>query len=105
MEPGDELKIDETICDEIRESGEAIVFDDASADIKWARHPVPVIYGFQSYCSFPVYLDDGEFLREALCALDEEPRKVSDETIMEIFSGYARQGRRNPVRRNRKPLS
>lgn len=103
MEPGDELKIDETICDEIRESGEAIVFDDASADIKWARHPVPVIYGFQSYCSFPVYLDDGSFFG-TLCALDEEPRKVSDETIMEIFSGYARKVG-EILSENRKPLS
>ena len=61
LDPGDELKIRETICDEIRDSGEAIVFDDASDDIKWSRHPVPVIYGFKSYCSFPVYLEDGSF--------------------------------------------
>ena len=43
----------------IRESGEAVVIDDTSDDIKWSRHPVPVIYRFKSYCSFPVYLDDG----------------------------------------------
>ena len=61
LSPGEELKIRETICDEIRESGEAVVFDDASDDIKWSRHPVPVIYGFKSYCSFPVYLEDASF--------------------------------------------
>ena len=69
LDPGDELKIHETICDEIRDSGEAVVFDDASDDIKWSRHPVPVIYGFKSYCSFPVYLDDGSFFG-TLCAID-----------------------------------
>src|SRR5687767_11482245 len=53
LDPGDELEIRKTICDEIRESGEAVVFDDASDDIKWSRHPVPVLYGFKSYCAFP----------------------------------------------------
>ena len=48
LDPGDELNIRETICDEIRDSGEGVVFDDASDDIKWSRHPGPVIYGFKS---------------------------------------------------------
>jgi GAF domain-containing protein len=90
LDPGDELKIRETICDEIRDTGEAVVFDDASTDIKWSRHPVPVIYGFKSYCSFPVYLEDGSFFG-TLCAIDPERRRVSDEAIVEMFSAYARE--------------
>lgn len=89
LDPGDELKVHETICDEIRESGEAVVIDDASDDIKWSRHPVPVIYGFKSYCSFPVYLEDGTFFG-TLCALDPDPRHVDDEAIVAMFSNYAR---------------
>jgi GAF domain-containing protein len=89
LDPGGELKIHETICDEIRDSGEAIVIDDTSTDIKWSRHPVPVIYGFKSYCSFPVYLDDGNFFG-TLCAIDPTPRRVSDEAIVELFSNYAK---------------
>ena len=89
LDPGDELKIHETICNEIRDSGEAVVFDDASDDIKWSRHPVPVIYGFKSYCSFPVYLEDGSFFG-TLCAIDPAPRHVTDEAIVEMFSAYAR---------------
>ena len=89
LNPGDELKINETICDEIRDSGEAVVFDDASDDIKWSRHPVPVIYGFKSYCSFPVYLDDGTFFG-TLCAIDPAPRQVSDEAITAMFTELAR---------------
>ena len=89
LDPGEELKIRETICDEIRGSGEAVVFDDASTDIKWSRHPVPVLYGFKSYCSFPVYLDDGTFFG-TLCAIDPARRAVSDEAIVERFSEYAR---------------
>ena len=89
LDPGDELKIHETICDEIRASGEAVVIDDASDDIKWSRHPVPVIYGFKSYCSFPVYLDDGSFFG-TLCAIDPAPRQVTDVAIVEMFSTYAK---------------
>ena len=89
LEPGEELKIRETICDEIRESGEAVVFDDASDDIKWSRHPVPVIYGFKSYCAFPVYLDDGTFFG-TLCAIDPQRRRINDEAIVELFTELAR---------------
>ena len=88
MDPGGELKVCETICDEIRDSGEAVVFDDASDDIKWSRHPVPVIYGIKSYCSFPVYLDDGRFFG-TLCAIDPEPRRVSDEAIVAMLTDLA----------------
>ena len=88
LKPGDELEIKRTICDEIRDSREAVVFDDASTDIKWSRHPVPVIYGFKSYCSFPVYLDDGSFYG-TLCALDPERRNVSDEEIVTTLTEFA----------------
>ena len=88
LNPGDELEIKKTICDEIRNSGEAVVFDDASTDIKWSRHPVPVIYGFKSYCAFPVYLDDGSFFG-TLCAIDPARRQVSDEEIVSLLSQYA----------------
>jgi GAF domain-containing protein len=88
LNPGEELKICETICDEIRETGEAVVIDDVSDDIKWSRHPVPVIYGFKSYCSFPVYLMEGSFFG-TLCALDPEPRSLSDEAVVQMFSYFA----------------
>ena len=90
LDAGGELKIRETICDEIRDSGEAVVFDDASTDFKWSRHPVPVLYGFKSYCSFPVYLDDGSFFG-TLCAIDPQRRQVTDQAIVEMFTRYAEQ--------------
>ncbi len=88
LSPGEELKVCETICDEIRETGEAVVFDDASDDIKWSRHPVPVLYGFKSYCSFPIYLTDGSFFG-TLCAIDPEPRCVSDQAVVQMFEEFA----------------
>ena len=89
LKPGDELLIKQTICDEIRDSGEAVVFDDASDDIKWSRHPVPVLYGFRSYCSFPVYRDDGTFFG-TLCAIDPAPRRISDADMVALLDAYAR---------------
>ena len=90
LDPGGELKVCETICDEIRASGEAVVFDDSSDDIKWSRHPVPVLYGFKSYCSFPVYLEDGSFFG-TLCAIDPAPRRVADDAIIAMFTAYAKE--------------
>ena len=46
---------------------------------------MPVIYGFKSYCAFPVYLDDGRFFG-TLCAIDPEPRRVNDEAIIQLFT-------------------
>ena len=90
LDPGGELKIQETICNEIRDCGEAILFDDASTDIKWSRHPVPVLYGFKSYCSFPIYLKDGTFFG-TLCAIDPAPRHLTDEAIVELFSTFSKE--------------
>ena len=89
LDPGDELLVKQTICDEIRDSGETVVFDDASGDIKWSRHPVPVLYGFKSYCSIPVYLDDGSFYG-TLCAIDPEPRSVANEAIVAVLTTMRR---------------
>ena len=88
LDPGGELEIKQTICDEIRGSGEAVVIDDTSDDLKWSRHPVPVLYGFRSYCSFPVYLDDGSFFG-TLCAIDPARRSVSDNRIVALLNDYA----------------
>lgn len=89
LNPGAELEIKKTICNEIRDNGEAIVFDDASRDLKWSRHPVPVLYGFLSYCSFPIYLDDGSFFG-TLCAIDPAPRRVSDANIVALLVAHAK---------------
>ena len=76
MIPGDELEICKTICDEIRRYGERVVIDNVGADPDWWNHPVPVLYGFNSYLSLPVVLDEGGFFG-TMCALDPEPRPQS----------------------------
>lgn len=64
---GGELKLESTICHEVRGQREAVVIDDVTADARWARHHTPAQYGFRSYISVPITLPDGEFFG-TLCA-------------------------------------
>jgi len=73
LEPGAELEVRKTICDDIRRHGKAVIIDDTEADRDWWSHPVPVLYGFHSYVSLPITLEDGSFFG-TLCAIDPDPR-------------------------------
>ncbi len=66
LDPGNELDVSTTICNEIRESGQAVVIDHITIDAGWRTHPTPTIYGFESYVSFPVVLSDGTFWGHAV---------------------------------------
>lgn len=73
LKPGDELKIQTTICDEIRASGRGVFIDHVAEDPDWRTHHTPAMYGFQSYISIPILLADGSFFG-TLCAIDPAPR-------------------------------
>lgn len=88
LEPGDELDLKTTICDEIRESGQAVIIDDASGDPAWRTHPTPTLYGFESYISIPITLDDGSFFG-TLCAIDPAPRTTGLATVLDTLRRYA----------------
>lgn len=88
MSPGDELRISTTICSDIRESGNAVVIDDVSANPRWHTHPAPALYGFKSYVSLPIVLADGSFYG-TLCAIDPQPRKLARPDIVEALKGLA----------------
>jgi GAF domain-containing protein len=76
LQPGDELKIKTTICNEIRDSREAVFIDCVRDAPMWRTHPVPILYGFQSYVSLPLVRADGSFFG-TLCAIDPEPHIVN----------------------------
>lgn len=76
LSPGEELEVRKTICDEIRQCGKRVVIDNVNADPDWWSHPVPILYGFHSYVSIPIVLEEGGFFG-TLCALDPEPRPQS----------------------------
>ena len=88
MQPGDELKVETTLCNEIRDHGETIAIDDVAADPRYKGHHTPAIYGLQSYISVPIRLADGSFYG-TLCALDPHPHKVSDPEITGSFQLFA----------------
>lgn len=88
LTPGGELEVQKTICNEIRQHAQAVVFDDAIDDPRWETHPVPIFYGFRSYASFPIVLADGTFYG-TLCALDPEPREVSSEAAIATLRSAA----------------
>jgi K+-sensing histidine kinase KdpD len=81
LKPGGELKVDTTICDQIRASGEPVVIDHVAEDADYCGHPTPAMYGFQSYISMPIRLPSGKFFG-TLCAIDPLPAKLKrPETI------------------------
>ena len=88
MSPGEELRISTTICSDIRESGNAVVIDDVSADPRWNSHPAPALYGFKSYVSLPIVLSDGSFYG-TLCAIDPHPRKLARGDTVPMLKQFA----------------
>jgi GAF domain-containing protein len=88
LKPGDELQIQTTICDKIRECRCSIVIDHVSADPMWRTHPVPALYGFQSYASLPVFLTDGS-MYGTLCAIDRMPRALSAQAMVGFLQRQA----------------
>ncbi len=76
LDPGGELEVKKTICDDIRRCGQAIIIDRIADDPEWRTHPVPMLYGFESYASLPIVLANGEFYG-TLCAIDPEERVLS----------------------------
>jgi signal transduction histidine kinase len=88
LKPGGELAIETTLCNEIRQHGQAVIIDHVAQDEHFCRHPIPAQYGFQSYVSLPIVLPNGEFFG-TLCALDALPAKVSSEETVSMFKLFA----------------
>lgn len=86
--PGGELEIEHTICNEIRRNHQPVLFDHASADPVFSSHPVPKMYGFESYVSIPIFRRDGSFFG-TLCALDPEPAKLDKPNVLKTLSLFA----------------
>jgi signal transduction histidine kinase len=86
--PGGELKVETTICHEVRQGGEAIVIDHVTEDAVYCGHPTPALYGFQSYISMPIFLKDGSFFG-TLCAIDPKPAKLKNPGVIGMFKLFA----------------
>jgi len=88
LEPGGELKIETTICNEIRQNREAVVFNDAATDAVYCMHHTPKIYGIKSYISMPIIRSDGSFFG-TLCAIDPDVQTPDREEVVSTFKLFA----------------
>ena len=86
--PGGELKVQTTICNEIRDSHQAVVIDHVSEDPLFATHHTPAMYGFQSYISWPIILPDGSFFG-TLCSIDPRPSALNNVAVRGMFKLFA----------------
>lgn len=87
---GGELDLKTTICDEIRVHRRAVFIDDVRNSSEWYSHPTPLLYGFRSYVSVPLFYADGDFFG-TLCAIDPEPHVVDTPEIRAAVDRLARQ--------------
>lgn len=88
LQPGGELPVATTICDEIRDSGQLVVIDHVSEDKNFCGHPTPEMYGFQSYISVPINRPDGSFFG-TLCAIDPKPARLNTPGTVGMFKLFA----------------
>ena len=86
--PGSELKLETTICHEIRQSGEGVIIDHVDLNPLFAKHHTPAMYGFQSYISIPIIRQDGTFFG-TLCAIDPSPNRLNTPEIIGMFTLFA----------------
>ena len=88
LAPGGELKVETTICNEIRASHEAVVIDSVADDDVFCGHHTPAQYGFQSYISMPIIRRDGRFFG-TLCAIDPRPARLKNPETIGMFKLFA----------------
>lgn len=88
LAPGDQIEIARTFCDQVRRSSVGVVIDQAATDPIYRDHPIPKMFGFESYFSLPVYRKDGEFFG-TLCGLDPRPASLTAESTLAMLKLFA----------------
>jgi signal transduction histidine kinase len=87
LQPGGELELATTICDEIRGHGRPVVFEDVANSEVFRDHHTPRTYGLQSYISVPI-LYQGAFFG-TLCAISPKPARIEDGKTQAMFELFA----------------
>lgn len=88
LQPGAELALETTLCNEIRQNGKPLSFGHASLPPVFANHPAPGRHGFESHISVPIVRHDGRFFG-TLCALDPLPAKLDDPHVLQTLELFA----------------
>jgi signal transduction histidine kinase len=88
LQPGGELEVATTLCDEIRGSGQAVVIEHVAHDADFCSHHTPAKYGFQSYISIPIRRGEGD-VWGTLCAIDPRPAQLKTPAVVGMFELFA----------------
>ena len=88
LQPGDELKVETTICHEIRQTRKPVIINHVVEDPEFFKHFTPTMYGFQSYVSMPILHKDGRFFG-TLCAIDPRPAQLKNPETIGMFKLFA----------------
>jgi signal transduction histidine kinase len=85
---GDGLDVTTTLCEQVRDTGKAVIIDCVSGDETYRDHHTPRIYGFQSYISIPIFRQNGDYFG-TLCGLDPEPAILKTPAIVSSLTLFA----------------
>ncbi|MDU8502121.1 GAF domain-containing sensor histidine kinase [Pseudomonas syringae] len=86
--PGGELKLETTICHEIRQHRQPVIFEHASEHPVYSTHHTPATYGLESYVSIPIIRSNGDFFG-TLCAIDQVPAQFDEEGVSKTLTLFA----------------
>lgn len=88
LKVGGELDVTTTLCEEVRDSGKAIIIDHVSRSATYCHHHTPRMYGFESYISIPIFRQDGSYFG-TLCGVDPKPARLSTPAITSSMTLFA----------------
>jgi signal transduction histidine kinase len=88
LKPGGELVLESTICHEIRQDRQPVIFTHASEHPLYAHHHTPKTYQLESYASIPIVTADGEFFG-TLCAIDTVPAHFDEGAVLKTLGLFA----------------
>ncbi|MBK5373738.1 GAF domain-containing sensor histidine kinase [Pseudomonas sp. TH08] len=88
LKPGGELVLESTICHEIRQHKQPVIFGHASTHAIFSAHHTPKTYGLESYISIPIVKANGDFFG-TLCAIDSVPANLDEPAIAKTLTLFA----------------
>ena len=88
LKPGAELVLETTICHEIRQHRQPVIFTHASQHPVYSTHHTPNIYSLESYVSIPIVRANGDFFG-TLCAIDQVPARFDEDAVLKTLTLFA----------------
>jgi len=88
LQVGGQLEVATTLCSEVRDTLEPVIIEHASREPGYCDHPVPKLYGFESYIATPIFRPNGEYFGN-VCALDPAPRVLRDGKTLAMCKLFA----------------